>query len=472
MSRKNKKYTKLQHTGGGYGIGNTINKPATGQNPQVNPFMLPKSVGLDYISKMFPSNYYVEWSLQSWREACNQAMRMGFPISYATLVVWAYQSSAFIQSLFSDIGQDVEATPFYLTDEFGNQYEDWTNEICNKTWFIQLKKEILYSKFWGFTGLNISPVDNYEVGLKSGVYKYPMQNIDPINRMLRGSTYGFNDGVYFSDSPNLLFIQPSTSEESFLGWMQPITRAFIQMNLNSNNWVAIGRNVAFPLFTIGYPSNSDATDEFGSQYNVLRAEAEAIAQNIDPTQGLVFPYTRNSDGTIQKNLEIELVGGAAGSTGMHKLYSDFNNECKTDILQLVFNSTLTSQVGISGSRALGEVHAEKREQVKKSNIEFVESVLNDEFIRKIATFYKNFPKNAKFVANKSKQWKLAEVKEISLILNQNGKKLTDKFFENMGLDKELIEALPTESIPDIPQPKKETKQSFLDSVLKKKLIIA
>jgi hypothetical protein len=42
----------------------------------------------------------------------------------------------------------------------------------------------------------------------------------------------------------------------------------------------------------------------------------------------------------------------------------------------------------------------------------------------------------------------------------------------MGLDKELIEALPTESIPDIPQPKKETKQSFLDSVLKKKLIIA
>jgi len=75
-------------TGGGYGDGNKISRPASGMAPGVNPFMIPKSSGLNIITQAFPDNYYVEWDLSTWRAACDQAQKMGYPISYAALVNW------------------------------------------------------------------------------------------------------------------------------------------------------------------------------------------------------------------------------------------------------------------------------------------------------------------------------------------------------------------------------------------------
>jgi hypothetical protein len=51
--------------GGGWGLGNPNAKPATGQQPAVNPFMIPKAAGLTITSQTYPNNYYVEWNLSS-----------------------------------------------------------------------------------------------------------------------------------------------------------------------------------------------------------------------------------------------------------------------------------------------------------------------------------------------------------------------------------------------------------------------
>jgi hypothetical protein len=225
-------------TGGGYGDGNRVSRPASGNHPGVNPFMIPKATGLNLISQMFPDNYWVEWDLSTWRTACDQAQKMGYPISYASLVAWAFEASPFIQSLFQEIGDGIIQIPCYLVDEKGNKNEIWTNEICDKSWFKDLRKEACWADMWGFTGLNIDPLNNK-------IYKYPQQQLDPINRMLRQSTYNFSDGMDFASTVNLLFIQPSTSYERFLGKMQPITRSFIQINQNSINWVQAGRRLAF-----------------------------------------------------------------------------------------------------------------------------------------------------------------------------------------------------------------------------------
>ena len=422
--------------GSGWGVGNKKSKPASGQTPAVNPWLIPKASGLNVISQTFPNNYYVTWDLSTWRNACDQAIKNGYPVSYATLVSWVFESSPFIQSLFRTLGSPIGKIPFLFVDEKGNELMDWTDELCNKSWHKELRKEIALSHFWGFIGLNIDP-------LNGKVYKYPMQDIDPVNRMLRESTYSFYDGASFADNDNLLFIQPSTAYESFLGWMQPLSRSFIQMNINKNNWISAGKRLAFPLMTVGYPQDDSATDPSTSQaFNPMKVDAENVVANADPSKGLVYPYTIDDKGNIVKSLEIEFEKPGTAAKA-HQIFSDFNDAEKNEIREMILGGTLTSNVGSSGSRALGDVHADKLEVIVLDLIEFVENYLNDEYLKKIAKFYKNFPSNGRFIANKAKQLSIEDIEKLSNVLTANGKRLTDDFFEANGLVKEFFEDAPT-----------------------------
>ena len=269
--------TTLQNQigGGGYGLPNRSNKPATGTHPTVNPFLLPKSSGLNVTTQMFPNNYFVEWDITSWRAACDQAIKMGFPVSYAALTGWTYECSPFVQSLFNALGDALTQIPVFIVDNKGNRLDDLTEQVCNQRWFIELRKEILFAKFWGFTGINFDPINNK-------IYKYPMQQIDPINRLLRQNTFNFTDGVSFFEKDNLLFVQPSTNYESFLGWMQPISRMFIQMNMNSMNWIQAGRRLAFPLLEVQYPATDSQINNIDNLENEFRIHAEKFKNKIIP----------------------------------------------------------------------------------------------------------------------------------------------------------------------------------------------
>ena len=419
---------------GGWGQGNPTSKPAGGQAPGVNPFIMPKSAGLNIISQSFPSNYYVEWNLSTWRAACDQAIKMGNTMSYATLVSWAYECSPFVQSLFTKLGAALDRVNFFVVDQKGNRLDDLTTELCNKPWQIQLRREILYSFFWGFSGLNFDPY-------MGKLYKYPMQQIDPINRMLRASTYSYYDGTAFADNANLLFVQPSSNYESFLGWMQPITRSFVQMNLTKNNWVSAGRRLAFPLMTVGYPQNDGGMDSQGNANNPYRIQAENIAGNVDPSKGLVYPYTMGPDGTIQKAIEVDFENPGAGAN-IHKIYSEFNQAEKDEIREMIFGGSLTGNVGTSGSRALGEVQERMLDSVIQGKIEYILSILNFDFAPKISKFYDNLPDGWKFEVNRAKQLTMEEITELSAIVVENGKRFTDDFFEANGISREFIEDAP------------------------------
>ena len=446
---------------GGYGLGNQNAIPATGQTPIVNPFIIPKSTGLGITTQTFLNNYYVNWTPETWRYACDQAMKMGWPIAYATLVSWCYESSSFVRSLFKDLEDMSQDAEIVLADSKGNKLDDWTEEICLKNWFIKLKKEIIAAEGWGFTCLNIDPLGNK-------IYKYPMQQIDPINQMLRESTFNYSDGMRISDYANLIFIQPSTSYEEFLGWMQPVAREYIQMNMLSTTWLAAARRLAFPLMTIGYPQSGAIQDEDGNEINLDKISAEQIAASADPTKSVVYPYTRKPDGTIEKSVEIDFAGGNAGRANAHLIFSDFEKMKKEEIREMVFGENLTSTTEGKGSNALGQVHERKHFRRERTKIEWLLSYLNDpEFIGKLSKFYKNFPQDIKFKTNISKEWELDDVKTLSDVLNANGKQLSQDFFFKIGVAPEDLEDKPDPIIP--PQleqlPNKDEKQS----TLKKKL---
>src|ERR1035437_3256116 len=421
---------------GGWGQGQPSAKPATGQNPSVNPFIIPKSAGLNVFSQTYPSNYFVEWNLSTWRTACDQCMKMGYTLSYATLVSWAFECSGFIQSLFEALGSALERIPVFIVDKKGNRLDDWTKELCDSTWTIQIRKEILFSYFWGFSGINFDPISKK-------TYKYPMQDIDPINRLLKQNTYSFSDGVRFEDNDNLLFVQPSSSYESFLGWMQPIARSFIQMNTNKNNWVSAGRRLAFPILTIGYPQNDGGIDPVsGNSLNPYKVQAEDIAANIDPSQALTYPYTKDMNGNIQKAIEIEFEQPGSGQS-MHKVYQEFNSDEKNEIREMILGGTLTADAGKAGSRALGEVMERKFDSVVEAKMEYVLSVLNGDFLVKISKFYKNIPKGVQFKFDSTKVLGMQEIILLAQSLQLSGKRLTDEFYEANGISKEFIEESPT-----------------------------
>jgi hypothetical protein len=420
---------------GGYGVNQKNAKPATG-SPTVNPFLIPKAGGLTATSQVFPSYYYVEWDLTRWRAACDQAIREGYAVSYATLTTWAYESSPFIQSLFNRLGMALDKIPFKVVDGDGNEVEELTAELCMKPWHLSLRREILFSYFWGFSGLNFDP-------FSEAVYKYPQQQVDPINRMLKNSTFAFYDGELFENNDNLLFVQPSTNYESFLGWMQPITRLFIQTNLNNNNWVAAGKRLAFPVMTVGYPENDNAINPAtGLPINDYKNDAMVMASMLDPMQAQVYPYTIDEHGNVVKSvmIEFEKTGAAANS---HKIYQEFNSDAKVEIETMIYGRALTNSSSRGGNRALGEVEESTINERIEGLLPFVLAILNGDFKNKISKFYNNLPEGWTFVTDTAKSLTFDEVLAISTAITSNGFKLTKEFFIKNGLSPDDFEEAPT-----------------------------
>ena len=96
---------------------------------------------------------------------------------------------------------------------------------------------------------------------------------------------------------------------------------------------------------------------------------------------------------------------------MYKIYSEFNDDMKNEIRELILGGTLSSSGSKSGSgsRSLGEVHERMFKQVVKSKMRKVLSILNGDFIPKISKFYdKSLPKAWRYDVNKSEQMTIEE----------------------------------------------------------------
>lgn len=423
--------------GGGFGTVQPGTKTATG-SPTVNPFFIPKQSGQNIGSWVYPSQYFRQWDISSVRSACDQAIKMGYTQDYATLTSWVYEKSPFVQSLFLKLGAAMDRVPFYIVDKKGEEIPEMTDLLCNQQWQIKLRREILYSYFWGFSVLNFDPIEGK-------CYKYPMQQIDPINRMLKANTFSFYDGAIVDEYPNLLFIQPSDNYEAFLGWMQPISFAYVEMNENNDNWVAAGRRNAYTQTAVYYPQDDGSVDpNTGLPQNNYKQQAIDISTNMNPKVGLVAPYVLNDKNEMQKSivLESEKNGNSAQA---YKIYTEFNQEYKGDIQTLVFGRSLTGgSSGKGGNRALGEIEERTLDDRVAELMPYVLAILNNEFKDKINQLYVNLPKGDswEYSYNKAKQLSIADLQIMVATLNDGGYQPTPKFFEENGVSPDFFEKLP------------------------------
>ena len=428
------------NTGSGFGLGNGNITAIKGNSPTANPFMQPKMMGLNVGSKFYFPNYYQTWDISAWRLACDQAINMAFPSSYGTMIEWVESSSPFIKSLKREIKISTSKVPIYLLDENGVKDEIWTKEICEKKWFRKLRQIINLMHFDGFGAVNFDPIGNQ-------IFKYPIQNIDYINQAVKRSTYEPMAVENCKENENLLFIQHSNDYTDLLGWMQPISRAFIEMNQNSSNWLMAGKRFSNPIPVVYYPQSDVSSNWNGSEaVNTYREEAELILRNFDPSNGLTAPYTLDNQGKMVKALDLDFISPKSGGSA-YKVYEDFNEIRKNEIREMIMLSTLTSSGGLHGTKGLGEVHERKFEDVIIDIISDELDILNDEtdFLKKVRSFYKNMPENLHFGIDKAKQWEITEVIQISNLVNQNGYQLKPEFFTELGLDITMLQKAVTQT---------------------------
>jgi hypothetical protein len=430
MTRRNRYKSNLKG-GTGWGVPSTGAKPAEGQSPQVNPFQIPRSSGYSTTSQVFPNNYFRSWDLLRWRQACDNAFRFGNAIDYAALVSWTYESSGFVRFLFRKVEAAIGKAPFLVVDDKGEELPLWTEELCSKNWQKELRQQIALSHYWGFTALNFNPIDGK-------VYKYPMQNVDPVNEYLKTQTFDYYDGVAISTQDDLLFIQPHKSPENFLGWMQTISREFILWNNAYNYWLAGAKRNGYPLLAFGYPQQGTADDTNGVEFNPLRNQAEDLAANIDPTKGVVRPYVLNDKGEPVYQIDIDAVDTGSKSD-QYKVFDEFIKAKQCELERMIILSTLTSGTGKNGNKSLGEVHERSWEDVAADILEYVTSYMNSIYLPKLRKWYTNMPKNIKFKYDSSKRFNLEDIKILSDIMTENDKALTKEFFVANGIPANYFE---------------------------------
>lgn len=104
------------------------------------------------------------------------------------------------------------------------------------------------------------------------------------------------------------------------------------------------------------------------KYNTYDPESRKLLEEAFEKAGSA-PYV-----VIPKEAEVETrdSGGGSGAS-----YNEFRQACNEEILITVLGQTLTTTQGDRGARALGEVHKEVEEGKNKSDLRFVQRVLNE-----------------------------------------------------------------------------------------------
>jgi hypothetical protein len=201
------------------------------------------------------------------------------------------------------------------------------------------------------------------------------------------------------------------------------------------------------MLAVGYPQADGALDpETQEIINPYKVQAENIAANIDPSKGIVFPYTLDPKGNMVKSIEVEFEKPGT-SASMHNIFKDFNDDEKNEIREFILGGTLTASAGAVGSRALGEVQERKFEAVIDDLLRWILAFKNSTQLPKLLQFYKNAPDGISFAIDQTKEWSLDEMKLLSEIVTKNGKRLSAQFFEAAGIPPEFLEDAPVPTSP-------------------------
>ncbi|MGM9774906.1 MAG: DUF935 family protein [Candidatus Egerieousia sp.] len=227
--------------------------------------------------------------------------------------------------------------------------DEAVNEHLKSPWFREFVKDILWSKFWGFSLMQFYRDE-------AGWIQYDLidrKHYDPVRReILRYETD--NTGIPIENFSNTLYVG---TKDRGLGLLAKLAPMVLYKRGNTGDWAEFCQIFGIPIREYTY----DAGDE-DARRNLIH---DAMLQ------GASAIYIHPTDSTL--NL-IE----SANKSGTVDLYERFYNMCNTEMSIAVLGNTLTTDSKSTGTQALGKVHQDEENEIKEDDRDYVLDVLNYE----------------------------------------------------------------------------------------------
>lgn len=305
--------------------------------------------------------------------------------------------------------------------------DDAINKQLRSPWFKELRKELILSEFWGFTLLQLYMKDDGNIHFESINRKH----FNPITKKLLRNQ-GDQDGLPVEGFQNMLFV----GSERDLGVFAEILPAVLYKKGNMGDWARFCNIFGMPIREYTY----DAGDEEARRRLIQDARRQG--------SNAVYIHPKDS--------ELNLIE-SCNKSGSSELYRTFVEYWDGKISIRILGNTLTTDVGSSGTQALGIVHKEEEDEMNADDREFILDILNYQMRDIFASLGFN-TEGGEFVYAKKDKIDIAQHIDIVQKCNAMGLPIADDYlYETFGIDK-------PEDYDTIKQNQEEEKQALRSSL--------
>ena len=285
------------------------------------------------------------FNLETYMNAVNAAKSIDY--SNRVRLYDMYESTAFDLHLSGVMDKRLRGvTQIPIEFQRNGKPDKVINKQLRSPWFKELRKELILSEFWGFTLLQLYVEEDQNIHFESINRKH----YDPIKRKLL-RFQGDMDGVPIESFQNMLFI----GSERKLGIFAEILPAVLYKKGNIGDWARFCNIFGMPIREYTY----DAGDEEARRRLIQDARRQG--------SNAVYIHPKDSDLTL-----IE----AGNKSGSSELYRTFAEYWDSKMSIRILGNTLTTDVGSSGTQALGTVHKDEEDEMNADDREFILDILN------------------------------------------------------------------------------------------------
>lgn len=186
------------------------------------------------------------------------------------------------------------------------------------------------------------------------------------------------------------------------------------------------------------------------KYNTFDPESRRLLEEAFEKAGSA-PYI-----VVPKESEIETKEGSSGSGSSYNEFRQANNE---EILITILGQTLTTVQGERGARSLGQVHLEVEESKHTSDLRFVQRVLNEHVVPRLALRGYDVA-GGKFVFPKAAEpLSVDEIVRLSEIIDIPASYIHEKYSIPMAEEGERIAGRKPQVVEEIETVKKDEKKT-------------
>lgn len=217
-------------------------------------------------------------------------------------------------------------------------------DIIDSLDFEELITQVMHARFWGRAGVEFDFTQGFRV------YELPKKHID-IKRKLILINDSDETGISYENDDNILVVGKQRDFGLFL------------------------RTAPFAIWKRGgFGDYAQWLEIFGmpqrvGKYSSYDPESRKLLEDALGNAGAA-PWV-----VIPKETDVETVNNTGnGSSGTS--FDDFRRACNEEILITLLGQTLTTVQGDRGARSLGEVHKDVEESKNRSDLRFVQRVLN------------------------------------------------------------------------------------------------